>query len=625
KSGANTSAGGEGKTTEQMQTKSTFTDAGWFFVDQNPANIWYMPAGGGYPKLYWQRDTLSPLPTFSGGSGSAHDPYQISTPDELNSIGSNPQLMNKHFILSNDIDLAGHNFNTIGSLGIPFSGSFDGNNHTILNVDYQVADQESVGLFGYVDHGVIKKLNVENITINVTNGKNTGGLVGKLSHSTIDQCHIQGHISGYRYVGGLVGWSTGSTVENCSSDCRVEGSMRVGGILGSAIGSPGTSCTIINSYAEGFVSGEDTVGGLVGSNAGPHIQCYSSGEVRGQLKVGGLIGSTNGDIFDCYTTAAVLGIDKVGGLIGKSTSADIFNCYSANQVTGVTSVGGFAGYTSSYGVHLKGPIYQKCFWDKSLNSVSIGIGNVDDPNVIKDSTPNLQKADTFTDKGWDFVNETANGTEDIWYIYENQSYPRLRWQNHIPIAHAGPDQITYTDLNTLARITINASASYDDNNDPLTYNWSWILNGQPHTSNGADGLINLHDFNQLALQWNNSGQDISAFAQTWLQNSTKTNYNPTYDIAPAGPILTLDLPIGTHSITLTVSDNIDLSEPDTVTITIYQSGDLDHNGQVNQNDLIPILQARNTLADDPNDPRDLNKDGTIDILDARLFVTRYLN
>ena len=39
---------------------------------------------------------------------------------------------------------------------------------------------------------------------------------------------------------------------------------------------------------------------------------------------------------------------------------------------------------------------------------------------------------------------------------------------------------------------------------------------------------------------------------------------------------------------------------------------------------IPILKDRNTPAAGPNDPRDLNHDGTIDILDARIFAKRYL-
>jgi len=40
----------------------------------------------------------------------------------------------------------------------------------------------------------------------------------------------------------------------------------------------------------------------------------------------------------------------------------------------------------------------------------------------------MQTAGTFLDAGWDFVDETANGTEDIWWILEGQDYPRLWWE-----------------------------------------------------------------------------------------------------------------------------------------------------------------------------------------------------
>jgi len=34
----------------------------------------------------------------------------------------------------------------------------------------------------------------------------------------------------------------------------------------------------------------------------------------------------------------------------------------------------------------------------------------------------------FLDASWDFVDETENGTEDIWWILEGQDYPRLWWE-----------------------------------------------------------------------------------------------------------------------------------------------------------------------------------------------------
>lgn len=51
------------------------------------------------------------------------------------------------------------------------------------------------------------------------------------------------------------------------------------------------------------------------------------------------------------------------------------------------------------------------------------------------------------------------------------------------------------------------------------------------------------------------------------------------------------------------------------------SGDLDGDGDVDRNDLRIILDARNTLAIGLSDRRDLDKDGRINILDARILTT----
>ncbi len=56
-SGQSTSAGGTGKTTAEMQTESTFTDAGWDFVAESvngTEDIWSICEGTNYPRLTWQ-------------------------------------------------------------------------------------------------------------------------------------------------------------------------------------------------------------------------------------------------------------------------------------------------------------------------------------------------------------------------------------------------------------------------------------------------------------------------------------------------------------------------------------------------------------------------------------------
>jgi len=54
---------------------------------------------------------------------------------------------------------------------------------------------------------------------------------------------------------------------------------------------------------------------------------------------------------------------------------------------------------------------------------------MDEPNYGEGrTTAQMQMASTFLEAGWDFVDETANGTEDIWWIDEGKDYPRLTWE-----------------------------------------------------------------------------------------------------------------------------------------------------------------------------------------------------
>ena len=160
-SGQMTSAGGEGRTTAEMQSVATFTAAGWDFVGptDGPSEVWAEPEGGGFPIQWWQLAVLPSLPAFSGGTGQMDDPYLISTAEELNSIGYNPRLMESYFSLIADVDLANVDFCAIGNEGLAYAGVFDGNGHKISNltVDSDATDK-NVGLFGYVDGGAINDL-----------------------------------------------------------------------------------------------------------------------------------------------------------------------------------------------------------------------------------------------------------------------------------------------------------------------------------------------------------------------------------------------------------------------------------------------------------------------------------
>ena len=76
---------------------------------------------------------------YAGGSGAADDPYLITTAEQMNSIGLDPNNWDKHFKLMADIDLSAYQerrFNAIGTREVAFSGVFDGNGHGISNFGY---------------------------------------------------------------------------------------------------------------------------------------------------------------------------------------------------------------------------------------------------------------------------------------------------------------------------------------------------------------------------------------------------------------------------------------------------------------------------------------------------------
>jgi hypothetical protein len=62
------------------------------------------------------------------------------------------------------------------------------------------------------------------------------------------------------------------------------------------------------------------------------------------------------------------------------------------------------------------------FWDAQASGQTKSAGGTGKTTV------EMQTATTFLDAGWDFVGETANGREDIWWIDEGKDYPRLWWE-----------------------------------------------------------------------------------------------------------------------------------------------------------------------------------------------------
>ncbi len=367
------------------------------------------------------------------------------------------------------------------------------------------------GLVGYNDQwgGTIDNCTIQG---SITGEANVGGLAMN-SSGHISDCHLIGSVSGKKMVGGLVADAHGIIV-NCSSSGSVSGSDWVGGIAGS-------SGNIVGCYNTATVTGTgEKVGGIVGDNwKGKISGCFNSGAVKGNRMVGGLIGANYGNISKCYNTGPVCGTDEVGGLVGENSNdygwmGDIYDCSSTGQVTGNERVGGLVGYHffSSRSSGGWGAVISKCYsaglvedangtggfagrsessiadcyWDNQTSGCQTG------SNGTGRNTSDMMKKATFA--GWDF--------DDIWRIDEGVTYPYLRdmpvvTENRAPSILVDPPKSAATDH--LYSVQFKA---FDQDGDQLAWSmatdagWlsmsgSGLLSGTPSGNDMGSYLVNV--------------------------------------------------------------------------------------------------------------------------------------
>ncbi|MBN1510025.1 MAG: hypothetical protein JW955_24480 [Sedimentisphaerales bacterium] len=403
---------------------------------------------------------------FAGGTGTADDPYQIATAEQLVSIGSDPNLLDKSFVLVSDIDLdpnlpRGRTFDDAvispwtpppsGAEWDPsklfFRGLFDGSGHTIRNLTIDARPgQEKVGLFGEVFwDGCIRNLRLEEMR--VRGGSGVGGLAGQcegtlvtccvtgsvqgdesvgllagLCHGLAQGCVAEGTVSGQTNVGGLIGYNT-AEVTGCESRGRVQGKNFVGGLVGISR----DHGRVVMCASGAAVAGTRSVGGLVGRNGGQIVYSFADAVVSGQNSVGGLTGEngfirgdigSSGTIAYCYALGQVSGREKVGGLVGSlGHGSRIEECYAATRSDGSVGVGGLdEAVRTSWETRVL-----RCFWDKEAGGGTAGYGG------LGRTTFQMHDPNTFIDAGWDFPG-SAGGPLDVWAMPAQGGYPVLAWQ-----------------------------------------------------------------------------------------------------------------------------------------------------------------------------------------------------
>ena len=321
---------------------------------------------------------------FAGGTGTAEDPWQISTAEQLYRIHDD---LTAHYILIADIDLSAYeNWTPIGAFQslsdapedaeVPhpdyaFTGTFNGDGHTISNLTVSSDSPMGAGLFGCAagtENGAAYIRNFTLKNVNVSGSYLVGSAVGlQFMNCPVSDIHLVGEntLTGMQGIGGIVG--TGfDLISNCSAtaDIVVQGDdgACAGLIAGGTTMSSVKNCEVTGGKITAEGNATWGFGALCGApwGAAEITDCKVSGTVitvsgENNRLVGGLVGF--GGTYDPTAPAQITGCtvedvtiivsettDSVGGLIGAGkemmegsevmSSFKISDCVVSGSITG---------------------------------------------------------------------------------------------------------------------------------------------------------------------------------------------------------------------------------------------------------------------------------------------------
>ena len=232
-----------------------------------------------------------------------------------------------------------------------FSGTFDGDGHTIIELYINTETDWDTGLFAIVD-GTVQNLNVQGYVLTTHISGCAAGLVQQVGENgRILDCSFDGIVESRNYVAAGIASANLGIISGCKFSGKV-----IGWHLTGAIASNGGEESIIkNCINEGEIMVNLCGGGIVG--AGNRIEnCVNVGKITGVSRpavegyepetswgVGGITGVLNagGGVENCYNTGEVSGNSEVGGIIGTAEEswtenwsiAQVKNCYNIGKVT----------------------------------------------------------------------------------------------------------------------------------------------------------------------------------------------------------------------------------------------------------------------------------------------------
>jgi hypothetical protein len=419
-------------------------------------------------------------PTAPLGAGTVANPYQISSLDNLywifwyRAYGS----YNKVYVQTANINASATSTWNSGQGWIPighddlniFMGSYDGGGYTISGLYINNASRDYVGLFGYIGYNTIKRVYLTSV-----------------------------NIKGRHYVGALAGKANfSSTIEQCYSTGTVTGNTTTGGLIGAVNGDSGMPSTVFKCYSSTTVNIDQVGGGLIGSVSSSTVSnCFSQGNV---VRISGGIGTTN------------------AGFVSTISGGSIQYCYSTGSVTytGTTSPTnrGFVGSSSGT------PTFTSNLYDSQTSAQSTGTG------ATAKTTAEMKTLSTFTSVGWDFLVETANGTNNYWGLDPNgnNGYPFLAWQpglTHISAPTVSTQAVTSISYTTA---TANGNITNLGYPNPTQHGHCWSTTTNPTVANSKNGKGTASSTGAYTSALTGLNPNTTYYVRSYATNFTGTVY-----------------------------------------------------------------------------------------------------
>ena len=209
----------------------------------------------------WE-DTWANHVTAPSGSGTSASPYLISSAENLAWIASQTTgeqtFSSKYFTQTANIDLSGYTWVPISynktADSQSFRGNYQGNGYTISNIttsQAQMSDGNYLysqqGLFGFTYRATLS--NIILLTGTIYGYQKVGGIVGRMSNTTITNCQNYANITcSGKEAGGIAATDWYNTITNCYFRATLTCPETTGGLVGYSKGSTITSCGVDGTF-----------------------------------------------------------------------------------------------------------------------------------------------------------------------------------------------------------------------------------------------------------------------------------------------------------------------------------------------------------------------------------------